>query len=62
MALVITNGEYYVVPNKKGGINKTNDITEAQVFSNVNTAAEKLKKHKGYLKEYYVWDTLGVTL
>ena len=32
MALVITNGEYYVVPNKKGGINKTNDITEAQVF------------------------------
>ena len=62
MALVITNGEYYVVPNKKGGINKTNDITEAQVFSNVNTAAEKLKKHKGYLKEYYVWDTEGETM
>ena len=50
MALVITNGEYYVVPNKKGGINKTNDITEAQVFSNVNTAAEKLKETQRILK------------
>ena len=59
MALVITNGEYYAVPNRNGGVNKTNDITEAQVFSNVNTAAEKLKKHKGYLKGYYVWDTEG---
>ena len=46
MALVITNGEYYAMPNRNGGVNKTNDITEAQVFSNVNTAAEKLKKHK----------------
>lgn len=62
MALVITNGEYYAVPNRNGGVNKTNDITEAQVFSNVNTAAEKLKKHKGYLKGYYVWDTEGETV
>lgn len=62
MALVITNGEYYAMPNRNGGVNKTNDITEAQVFSNVNTAAEKLKKHKGYLKGYYVWDTEGETM
>ena len=55
MALVITNGEYYAIPNRNGGINKTNDLTEAQVFSNVNTAAEKLKKHRGCLKGYYVW-------
>ena len=62
MALVITNGEYYAVPNRNGRVNKTNDITEAQVFSNVNTAAEKLKKHRGYLKGYYVWHTEGETM
>lgn len=59
MAIVITNGKYYMVSDKKGGVSKTDDVREAQVFLNVNMAAFKIQKTPGKLKGYYAWDTEG---
>lgn len=61
MAIVITNGQYYMRFNEKGQIKKTPDITEARNFYNVNVASIKLqeKSNKSLAKcaGYYVFDT-----
>ena len=36
MAIVITNGEYYIQNTKNGKVKKTKDINEATQFYNVN--------------------------
>lgn len=63
MAIVITNGQYYMRFNGKGQIKKTPDITEARKFYNVNVASMKLqeKSNKSPVKcsGYYVFDTDG---
>ena len=39
MAVVLTNGEYYIShDNRTGGIVKTSNVEEAQVFYSCNTA------------------------
>lgn len=41
MAIVITNGEYYIQNTKSGRINKTKEISEASQFYHVNKAMRK---------------------
>ena len=38
MALVLTNGTYYIATNEHGGIIKTLKMEDAQQFYNVNVA------------------------
>lgn len=59
MAIVITNGTYYIATNKSGGIIKTPILEEAQRFYNVNVASRKMRKAPGKCKGYYVLDTDG---
>lgn len=59
MALVITNGTYYLKTNRNGGIEVTSVIGEAQQFYNVNIATRKMMKAPGRAKGYYVFDTEG---
>lgn len=58
MAIVLTNGQHYIATNKKGRIHKTQNIEEARIFYNVNTASRKLMK-SSKCKGYYVYDTEG---
>lgn len=59
MALVITNGTYYIATNEHGGIIKTLKMEDAQQFYNVNVAMKKIRKAPGKCKGYYVFDTDG---
>ena len=59
MALVITNGTYYIATNEHGGIIKTLKMKDAQQFYNVNVAMKKIRKAPGKCKGYYVFDTDG---
>lgn len=59
MAIVITNGEYYIKTNEYGKIIKTPSLDEAKRFYNVNTAVRKMQKAPGKTKGFYVFDTEG---
>lgn len=59
MALVITNGTYYLKTNINGVIEKTPVFEEAQVFYEVNAASRKIMKAPGRTKGYYIFDTEG---
>lgn len=59
MALVITNGKYYLKTNRNGGIEMTSAIGEAQEFYNVNIASRKMMRAPGRTKGYYIFDTEG---
>lgn len=57
MAVVLTNGEYYISYDRRtGGITKTDDIMEAQVFYSCNAAMEKVSKAPGRCRGYYPYD------
>lgn len=58
MAIVITNGNFYVKYSDNGGIRKTKEITEAHKFSTVKEAINGMKKAPGKTKGYYVSNTL----
>lgn len=57
MAIVITNGLYYIKYNETGGIVKTKNIDEAFQYEDVDHAVKKIKKAKGKTKGYYIYDT-----
>lgn len=57
MAIVLTNGIYYIATNKNGGIIKTPIVEDAQTFYNVNVAMRKKLKSPGKCKGYYPYDT-----
>lgn len=57
MAIVLTNGIYYIATNRKGGIIKTPIIEDAQIFYSVNVAMRKKLKSPGKCKGYYPYDT-----
>ena len=57
MAIVLTNGEYFIKTSKTGGIEKTTDIREAQTFYSCNVAMNKAFKAPGKCKSYYPVDT-----
>lgn len=61
MAIVITNGEYYVKRCTYSGerMNKTKNLSEAKFYYNVNVAQKKLLSMPGQLKGYYIFDTEG---
>ncbi|RKI87876.1 HNH endonuclease [Parablautia intestinalis] len=56
MAIVLTNGKYYIATNKKGGIIKTPIMENAQTFYSVNAAMRKIFKSPGKCKGYYPYD------
>lgn len=58
MAIVITNGNYYIWYTKTGATKKVSDINLAYQFSSVAEAIKGMKKAEGQTKNYYVFDTL----
>ena len=62
MAIVITNGNYYIYYTRTGATKKTLDINTAYKFTTVADAIEVMKKASGQTKNYYVFDTLTQTI
>lgn len=58
MAVVITNGTYYVRFSENGGIKKTNDINEAHQFTIVGDAIATMKKARAKTQGYVVLDNM----
>lgn len=54
MAVVLTNGVYFITTNKRGGITKTPYIEQAQQFYDSSTANRKLQRAPGKCKGYYI--------
>lgn len=61
MAIVLTNGIYYIATSKKDGIIKTPILEDAQTFYSVNIAMRKILKAPGKCKGYYPYDTEDTT-
>lgn len=57
MAIVLTNGIYYIATNKNGGIIKTPIVKDAKIFYSVNDAMRKIKKAPSKCRGYYLYDT-----
>lgn len=57
MAIVITNGKYYIMYTDTGATKKTIDLNLAYQFINVNEAIKGMKQAKGKTQGYYVYDT-----
>ena len=57
MAIVLTNGKYYIATNRNGGIIKTPILEDAQKFHSVNDAIRKIIKSPGKCRGYYPYDT-----
>ena len=57
MAIVLTNGSYYIRTSQTGKIQKTDNIMEAQTFYSCNAAMKKVFKAPGKCKGYYPFDT-----
>lgn len=58
MAIVITNGTYYIKYTDTGATKKTTDINSAYQFSSVAQEIKGMKKAEGQTKNYFVLDTL----
>ena len=58
MAIVITNGTYYIKYTDTGATRKTSDINSAYQFPTVNDAIKGMKKAEAQTRKYYVFDTL----
>lgn len=58
MAIVITNGTYYIRYTDTGATKKTSDINMAYQFPTASNAISGIKKAKGKTKDFYVFDTL----
>lgn len=61
MAIVLTNGKYYIAVSSTGKISKTEDIEKAQTFYSCNVAMQKVFKVPGKCKGYYPYDTQDIT-
>ena len=57
MAIVITNGIYYIKYTDTGATKKTTDINLAYQFLSTYEAISGMKKAKGKTKSFYVYDT-----
>ena len=58
MAIVITNGTYYIWYTKTGATKKVSDINLAYQFPTVAEAIKGMKKAEKKTQNYYVFDTL----
>lgn len=61
MAIVLTNGIYYITVSSTGKIGKTDNIKEAQTFYSCNVAMKKVFKAPRKCKGYYPYDTEDTT-
>lgn len=59
MAIIITNGNYYIWYTSTGATKKVSDINLAYQFPTVADAIKGMKKAEGQTKNYYVFDTLS---
>ena len=59
MAIVITNGNYYIWYTSTGATKKVSDINLAYQFPTVADAIKGMKKAEVQTKNYYVFDTLS---
>ena len=57
MAILLTNGTYYIAHNKSGAIIKVTDIEQAQDFHSVERAIHLKNKSPSKTKGYYYIDT-----
>ena len=57
MAIVLTNGNYYIAHSNTGAIIKVTDINQAQDFHSVERAIHQKNKHSGKCSGYYFIDT-----
>lgn len=57
MAIVITNGEYYIYLNEKGKHRKTKNVVQALQYNTVREAINYMYKAPAKTDEYYVYDT-----
>lgn len=57
MAILLTNGKYYIAHNKSGAIIKTMDIEQAQNFYSIERAIAQKNKCPGLTKGFYFVDT-----
>ena len=58
MAIVITNGNYYIWYTSTGATKKTSEINLAYQFSSVYEAISGMRKAQGKTEGFYVYDTL----
>ena len=57
MAILLTNGQFYIAHNKTGAVIKVSDISQAQNFYTVDKAIRQLTKTPGKCKSFYWIDT-----
>lgn len=57
MAILLTNGEYYIAHSKRGAVIKVADIGRAQNFYSVERAVNQKNKTPGKCAGYYFIDT-----
>ena len=57
MAILLTNGKYYIARSKSGALIKVPDITQARDFHSVEKAIHHKNKHPGKCSGYYYIDT-----
>ena len=57
MAILLTNGDYYIAHNKTGAVIKVSDIEQAQNFYTVEKAEHQINKTPGKCSGYYFIDT-----
>ena len=57
MAIVLTNGEFYIKLAENGKVEKTNLMEDAEIFPSVNKAVEVIKRARKKTTNYYVYDT-----
>ena len=57
MAIVLTNGEYYIAHNRSGAIIKVANINQAQDFHSVERAIAQKNRSPRKMKSYYYIDT-----
>lgn len=59
MAIVITNGNYFICYSADGGIRKTKEFEEAVIYESVSNAIQDMKKAPSKTEKYYVFDTVS---
>lgn len=57
MAILLTNGKYFIAHNKTGGVIKVIDKSQAQDFITIDNAIEQAYKTPGKCTGYYYIDT-----
>ena len=57
MAIVLTNGNYYIAHNRNGGVIKVQFVDQAQDFHSLERAINQRNKTPGKCSRYYALNT-----